>query len=108
MFVPYEHFSKDREKTAFNVNFPTNPQVKYPDCIKVAPIGQRDTSNFGIDVFFKSQNLYTAKIDTIAKNSSSHPDDDYINCANGYLTVSPVSMRTQRDEIFEELKRVKF
>ncbi|MDC3087497.1 hypothetical protein OA343_03125, partial [Paracoccaceae bacterium] len=104
----YENFSKDREKTAFNVNFPTNPQVKYPDCIKIAPIGQRDTSNFGIDIFFKSQNLYTAKIDTIAKNSSSNPDDDYTNCSNGYLTVSPVSMRTQRDEIFEKLKKVKF
>ena len=104
----YENFSKDREKTAFNVNFPTNPQVKYPECIKIAPIGQRDTSNFGIDVFFKSKNLYTAKIDTIAKNSSSHPDDDYINCSNGYLTISPVSMRIRRDKIFEELKKVKF
>ncbi len=104
----YENFSKDRKKTAFNVNFPTNPQVKYPDCIKIAPIGQRDKSNFGIDVFFKSQNLYTAKIDTITKNSSSYPDDDYINCSNGYLTVSPVSMRTGRDKIFEELKKVKF
>ena len=104
----YENFSKDREKTAFNVNFPTNPQVKYPDCIKIAPIGQRDTSNFGIDIFFKSQNLYTAEINTIAKNSSSHPDDDYINCSNGYITVSPVSMRTQRDKIFEKLKKVRF
>lgn len=104
----YENFSKDREKPAFNVNFPTNPQVKYPDCIKIAPIGQRDTSNFGIDIFLKSQNLYTAEIDTKAKNSSSHPDDDYINCSNGYLTVSPVSMRTQRDKIFEKLKKVRF
>ena len=104
----YENFSKDREKTAFNVNFPTNPKVKYPDCIKIAPIGQRGRSNFGIDIFFKSQNLYTAKIDTIAKNSSSHPDDDYINCLNGYITVSPFSMRTKRDKIFEKLEKVKF
>ena len=104
----YKNFSKDRKKTAFNVNFPSNPQLKYPDCVKIAPIGQRDTSNFGIDIFFKSQNLYTAKIDTIAKNSSSHPDDDYINCSNGYLTVSPVSMRTQKDKIFEKLKKVRF
>ena len=104
----YENFSKDREKTAFNVNFPANPKVKYPDCIKIAPIGQRDKSNFGIDIFFKSQNLYTAKIDTIAKNSSSHPDDDYTICLNGYLTVSPVSLRTKRNKIFEKLKKVKF
>ena len=103
----YENFSRDYEKTAFNVNFPTNPQVKYPDCIKIAPIGRRDTSNFGIDIF-KSQDLYTAKIDTIAKNSSSNPDDDYINCSNGYLTVSPVYMGTQRDKVFEKLKKVKF
>ena len=104
----YENFSKDREKTAFNVNFPSDPKVKYPDCIKIAPIGERDTSNFGIDIFFKSQNLYTARIDTIAKNSSTNLDDDYIICSNGYLTVSPVSMRTQGDKIFEKLKKVKF
>ena len=104
----YENFSKDREKTAFNVNFPTNPQVKYPDCIKIAPIGQRGKSNFEIDIFFKSQDLYSAKIDTIAKNSSSHHDDDYIHCSNGYITVSPVSMSIKRDKIFEKLKKVKF
>ena len=104
----YENFSNASEKTVFNVNFPTIPQVKYPDCIKITPIGQREKSNFGIDISFKSQNLYTAKIDTVATNSSTHPDDDYINCSNGYVTVSPVSMRNQRENDLEKLKKVKF
>ena len=104
----YENFSNEHEKTLFNVNFPTNPRVKYPDCIKITPIGQREKSNFGIDVFFKTQNLYTAKIDIVATNSSSHPDDDYINCTNGYITVSPVSMHIQKEKNFKKLKKVKF
>ena len=104
----YKNFSNEREKTVFNVNFPANPQVKYPDCIKITPIGQREKSNFGIDISFKSQNLYTAKIDTVPTNSSTHPDDDYINCSNGYLTVSPVSMHMQKKRNFEKLKKVKF
>ena len=58
--------------------------------------------------FFKSQNLYRAKIDTIPTNSSSHPDDDYINCSNGYITVSPVSMRIKKEKSFDKLKKVKF
>ena len=104
----YENFSDEREKTVLNVNFPAIPLGKYPDCIKITPIGQREKSNFGIDISFKSQNLYTAKIDTIATNSSTHPDDDYINCSNGYITVSPVSMSIQRANNFEKLKKVKF
>ena len=104
----YENFSNECEKTVFNVNFPTNPRVKYPDCIKITPIGQRKKSNFGIDVFSKSQNILTAKIDTVATNSSSHPDDDYINCSNGYVTVSPISVRIKREKNFEKLNKVKF
>ena len=104
----YENFSNEREKTLFNVNFPINPWVKYPDCIKITPIGQREKSNFGIDIFFKSQNLYRAMIDTVATNSSSHPDDDYINCSNGYITVSPVSALIQKEKNFEKLKKVNF
>ena len=104
----YENFSNEREKTVFNVNFPTNPHVKYPDCIKITPIGQREKPNFGIDIFFKSQNLYRAKIDTVPTNSSSHPNDDYINCSNGYITVSPISVNIQREQNFEKLKKVKF
>ena len=104
----YENFSNEREKTLFNVNFPINPWVKYPDCIKITPIGQREKSNFGIDIFFKSQNLYRAMIDTVATNSSSHPDDDYINCSNGYITVSPVSPLIQKEKNFEKLKKVNF
>ena len=104
----YENFSNEREKTLFNVNFPINPWVKYPDCIKITPIGQREKSNFGIDIFFKSQNLYRAMIDSVATNSSSHPDDDYINCSNGYITVSPVSALIQKEKNFEKLKKVNF
>ena len=104
----YENFSFNNEKTAFNVNFPANPQVKYPDCLKITPIGQREKSNFGIDIVHKSQNLYTAKINSIATNSSSTSDDDYVNCLNGYITISPVSMSIQRERNLEMLKKVKF
>ena len=104
----YEKFSVEREKPVFNVNFPANPLIKYPDCIKIARVGQREKSNFGIDVVSKSQNLYTAKIDTITKNRSSTSDDDFASCLNGYITISPVSMRITRQENFEELKKVKF
>ena len=104
----YENFSNEREKTVFNVNFPIFPKVNYPECIKITPIGRREKSNFGIDIFSKSQNLYAARIDTVATNSSSHSDDDYINCSNGYITISPVSMRLQSEKNFAKLKKVKF
>ena len=104
----YENFSVGYEKNAFNVNFPANPRTKYPECLKITPIGQREKSNFGIDVVLKSQNLYTAKINSITTNSSSTYDDDYVNCLNGYVTVSPVSMIAQRRRDLEKLKKVKF
>ena len=104
----YKRFSNEREKTVFNVNFPSNPKVQYPECVKITPIGQREKSNFGIDIFFKSQNSYRAKIDSVATNSSSHPDDDYINCSNGYITISPVSRSIQREKDLEKLKKVSF
>ena len=74
----YENFSLSRENS-IQCELSYQPSKKYPDCIKITPIGRRDTSNFAINLFFKSENSYTAKIDTINKNSSSHPDDDYIN-----------------------------
>ncbi len=104
----YKNFSVMREKTTFNVNFPTNPRVKYPDCVKITSVGKREKSNFCIDVIYNSQNLYTANIDTIITNSFSNSDDDYIHCLNGSITVSPVSMRIQTKESFEKLKKVKF
>ena len=104
----YENYSVGHEKTAFNVNFPANPRIKYPDCLKITPVGQREKSNFNIDIILKSQNLYTAKINSIKTNSSSSSDDDYVNCLNGYITVSPVSMVAQRRMDLEKLKKVKF
>ena len=104
----YENYSIGHEKTAFNVNFPANPRIKYPDCLKITPVGQRVKSNFGIDIVLKSQNLYTAKINSIKTNSSASSDDDYVNCLNGYITVSPVSMVPQRRMDLEKLKKVKF
>ena len=104
----YENFSFGHEKTAFNVNFPANPRVKYPDCLKITPVGQREKSNFCIDIVLKSQNLYTAYINSITTNSSSTSDDDYINCLNGYITVSPVSMIAKGRRNLEKLKKVKF
>ena len=104
----YENYSVGHEKTAFSVNFPANPRIKYPDCLKVTPVGQREKSNFDIDIVLKSQNLYTARINSIKTNSSSSSDDDYVNCLNGYITVSPVSMVAQRRMDLEKLKKVKF
>ena len=104
----YQNFSLSRKKIAFNVNFPVNPKMRYPDCIKIAPIGRRYYSNFAINLHIKSENLYMAKIDSINKNSSSTPDDDYTNCLDGYITVSPISMHTIKKRRFKELKKVRF
>ena len=38
----------------------------------------------------------------------SSSDDDYVNCLNGYITISPVSMSIQRERNLEMLKKVKF
>ena len=104
----YEKFSAISEKTAFNVNFPANPKMQYPGCLRVTPIGSRCNSNFSISVYQKSLNIYSAQIGTITKNSSSVPEDDYTTCLNGYITVSPVSMHVLKERSFEELKKVKF
>ena len=104
----YKNFSHELEKTAFNVNFPTNPKMQYPDCIKITPVGQRCTSNFALNVHLKSQNLFTAQIDSITKNSSLTLKDDYSNCLDGYITVSPISMHLIKGKSFEELRKVQF
>ena len=44
----YENFSIVNKTTAFNVNFPVSPIMKYPDCIKITPVGRRHNSNFVI------------------------------------------------------------
>ena len=104
----YENFSLAQEKIAFNVNFPANPKMHYPACIKITPVGQRSNSNFAINLHLKSENLYTAKIDSITKNSSSTSEDDYTNCLDGYITVSPVTMYVREERSFEALKKVQF
>ncbi|MDC3017511.1 5'/3'-nucleotidase SurE [Paracoccaceae bacterium] len=104
----YQHFSLSRKKIAFNVNFPVKPKKRYPDSIKITPIGQRNISNFAINLHIKSENLYLAKIDTIKKNTSSTPEDDYTNCLKGYITVSPISMNIIQERSFKELKKVQF
>ena len=104
----YKNFSISCKKIAFNVNFPANPKKRYPDCIKVTPIGRRYDSNFAVNLHIKSENSYIAKIDTVDKNSSSTPEDDYTNCLDGYITVSPISMQIIEERSFKELKKVKF
>ena len=104
----YQNFSLSRKKIAFNVNFPPNPKKRYPDCIKIKPIGRRHDSNFAINLHIKSENSYMAKIDTVTKNSSSTPEDDYTNCLDGYITVSPISMDIIKERNFRELKKVQF
>ena len=104
----YHNFSLSRKKIAFNVNLPVTPKRHYPDCIKITPIGRRYVSNFAINLHIKSENSYMAKIDTVDKNSSSTPEDDYTSCLAGYITVSPISMQIIEEKSFKELKKVKF
>ena len=104
----FENFSIANKKTAFNVNFPVNPRMQYPDCIKITPVGRRHNSNFIIKLNIKSQLLYTAHIDSINKNSTSISDDDYTSCLNGYVTVSPITMSILNATDFEKLKKVNF
>ena len=104
----YKNFSLSLKKIAFNVNFPANPKECYPNCVKITPIGQRYTSNFSINLNSKSANSYMAKIDTVDKNSSSTPEDDYNSCLAGYITVSPISMHIIEEKSFKELKKVQF
>ncbi len=104
----YKNFSLSLKKIAFNVNFPAHPKKRYPDCVKIAPIGQRYASNFAINLYAKSENSYMGKIDSINKNSSSTPEDDYNSCLAGYITVSPISMNFVKERSFKELKKVQF
>ena len=50
----YKNFSLLRKTIAFNVNFPANPKKRYPDCVKITPIGRRYTSNFAINNFCRN------------------------------------------------------
>jgi len=104
----FENFSIANKKTAFNVNFPVNPTIQYPDCIKITRVGRRHNPNFIIKLNIKSQFLYTAQIDSINKNSTSISDDDYTSCLNGYVTVSPITMSILNETDFEKLKKVNF
>ena len=104
----YQSFSLSPKKIVFNVNFPVNPKKCYPDCIKITPVGRRYHSNFAIDLHIKSENLYMAKIDSINKNSSLTPADDYTNCLDGYITVSPIYMNVFEERSFKDLKKVQF
>ena len=104
----YKNFSLSLKKIAFNVNFPANPKKRYPDCVKITPIGRRYASNFAINLHSKSENSYMAKIDAVNKNSSSTPEDDYNTCLAGYITVSPISMNIIEERSFKELKKVQF
>ena len=90
------------------MNFPAKPKKHYPDCVKITPIGRRLASNFAINLHSKSENSYMAKIDTVNKNSSSNPEDDYNSCLDGYITVSPISINTIDEKFFKELKKVQF
>ena len=104
----YENFSIANKKMAFNVNFPVNPRMQYPDCIKISPVGRRHNSNFVIKLNIKSQFLYAARIDSINKNSTSISEDDYTSCLHGYVTVSPITMSILKETNFEKLKKVNF
>ena len=104
----YKNFSLSCKKIAFNVNFPANPKKRYPDCVKITPIGRRYAPNFAINLHTKSENSYMAKIDSVTSNSSSSPEDDYTSCLAGYITVSPISMKIIEERSFKVLKIVKF
>ena len=61
-----------------------------------------------ISIKHKSKNSYLAKIDNINTHLISDIEDDYNNCLNGYITVSPVSMHVHKESFFEKLKKVRF
>ena len=104
----FENFSNSLEKFAFNVNFPSSTKREYPACIKVAPVRPIYKSNSIISIKPKSNNSYNAKIDAINSHSFSGIQDDYTNCMNGYITVSPVFMQVYNESNFEKLKKVQF
>ncbi len=104
----YKNFSHKYKKMAFNVNFPVTPKMFYPDCVKATRIGRRNNPNFSIKLHIKSKNLYIAKIDSVNENSSLNSEDDYTNCLDGYVTISPVSMHVLRERSFKELQKVHF
>ena len=93
---------------AFNVNFPSTTRIEYPACVKVMPTRPMYKSNSVINVRPKSKNSYSAKIDSINIHSFSGIEDDYTNCMNGYITVSPLSMNVYNKSNFEKLKKVQF
>lgn len=104
----YEKFSNANRKMAFSVNFPSTARVEYPACVKVTPTRPMYKSNSVIDIRPKSKNSYSAKIDSINIHSFSGIEDDYTNCMNGYITVSPLSMNVYNKSNFEKLKKVQF
>ena len=104
----YESFSNASEKMAFNVNFPSTIKIEYPECLKVMPSGPIRKSNSVINIKSKSKNSYNARIDSINTHLSPALENDYINCMNGYITVSPVSMHVHKESNFEKLKKVQF
>ena len=104
----YESFSNANEKMAFNVNFPSTIKIEYPKCLKVMPSGPIYKSNSVINIKSKSRNSYNARIDSINTHLSSALDNDYVNCMNGYITITPVSMHVHKESNFEKLKKVQF
>ena len=104
----YEKFSNTNKKMAFNVNFPSTARIEYPACVKVTPTRPKYKSNSVIDIRPKSKNTYSAKIDSINIHSFPGIEDDYTNCMNGYITVSPLSMNVYNKSNFEKLKKVQF
>ena len=104
----FENFSNSLEKIAFNVNFPSTTKIAYPACLKVTPLQPIYKSNSTINIKPKSKSCYNAKIDSINIHSVSCIEDDYANCMNGYITVSPLSMNVYNESNFKKLKKVQF
>lgn len=104
----YEKFSLFNNKLAFNVNFPIVSHSSYPNCVKVSPVGKRHHSNFIIGAKLISENLFTAQIDSCPSNIGISSDDDYTNCLNGWVTISPISMMVQNENHLKNLMKVKF
>ena len=72
------------------------------------PSGPIYKSNSVINIKSKSKNSFNARIDSINTHLSPALENDYINCMNGYITVSPVFMHVHKESNFEKLKKVQF
>ncbi|MDC3067806.1 5'/3'-nucleotidase SurE [Paracoccaceae bacterium] len=101
------YFLQSSPFNAFNINFPIITNMPFPECVKVVPVGRRLNSNFEFKRKSVTSSKFIASINT-RKNNVGSLDDDYLSCLNGFITISPLSLRVNDYEAFKKLEKVKF